>query len=66
LISEAYGIGENHSSIITAAKLAKDSNSKLLALVHIFRKINIDKEMEMARKIFTPIIIPKEFDVVWI
>ncbi len=66
LISEAYGMGENHSSIIEAAELAKNSRSKLLALVHIFRKIDVDREMSRAEKIYTPIIIPREFDTIWI
>ena len=65
-IAEAYGIGKNHSSIIKAAELAKELGVKLLALVHIFRKVNIDKEMRKAEKIFTPIILPKEFDEIWI
>lgn len=67
LISEAYGREfEKHSSIVKASQLAKKSKSKVLALVHIFRKVDVDKELEEATKIFSPIIIPNEFDTIWI
>lgn len=67
LIAEAYAEGfENHSSIIRAARMAKESNAKLLAMVHIFRKENVEEKLREAIKIFSPIILPKEFDVIWI
>lgn len=66
LVAEAYGMFENHSSIVKAAKLAREAEAGILALVHIFRKEDVDKEMRKAEKIFTPILIPKEFDEIWI
>lgn len=66
LIAEAYGMFKNHSSIVKAAELAKEAEASILALVHIFRKEDVDKEMKKAEKIFTPILIPKEFDEIWI
>lgn len=67
LISEAYMNGiKGHSSPLNAAKLAKDSNSKILALVHIYRKINIEKELEIIKDIFNPIIVVQDLDAIWI
>ena len=65
LIAEAYSDEfETHSSILKSAKLARNTNSKLLAIVHIFRGVKVEEELKKAEKIFTPILIPKEFDVV--
>lgn len=67
LISEAYMNGtKEHSSPLHAAKLAKDSNSKILALVHIYRKINIQKELKIIKDIFNPIIVVQDLDAIWI
>jgi len=65
LISEAYMEGfDTHSSILGAAKFAKESNSKNLALVHISRKENIEERLEEARKIFPSIIVPEDLSVI--
>ncbi len=64
LIAEAYMEGfKMHSSILGAARLAKESNSKSLALVHICRKENM-KRVKDAKKIFTPIIVPADLDII--
>ena len=64
LISEAYGEGfEMHSSPYKAAELAKASGSKLLILVHIHRKC-LFEEVEKATSIFSPILLPREFETV--
>ena len=65
LIAESYCSGfRTHSSIVESSKLARESNSKLLVAVHIYRKCNLKRELEKAQKIFSPIIIPKEFDTI--
>ena len=62
LISEAYMGGlETHSSVIDAAELARESNSKRLALVHICRKENPEK-IDNARKIFEAITVPEDLE----
>jgi len=61
LIAESYAEGfGNHSSILKSAKLAKEINAKKLALVHIFRKENIDEKLEKAKEIFPEIFIAKD------
>ncbi len=65
LILEAYKENiKGHSSILKAAKFAKKSNSKKLALVHISRKENISEKMEEAKRIFSSIIVPEDLSAV--
>ncbi len=67
LICEAYLEGvPGHSSILNAAKLARSSNSKMVALVHIFRRVDPDKEIEKAGDTFKPILLPHDLDVMWV
>ena len=67
LICEAYLEGvPGHSSILNAAKLARSSNSKMVALVHIFRRVDPDKEIEKAGEVFKPILLPHDLDVMWV
>ena len=64
LISEAYMGGlDTHSSIIDAAELARESNSKGLALVHICRKENLEK-IDDAKKIFEAITVPEDLGTI--
>jgi len=67
LICEAYLEGvPGHSSILNAAKLARSSNSKMVALVHIFRRVDPDKEIEKTGDTFKPILLPHDLDVMWV
>lgn len=65
LISEAYMEGfDTHSSILEAARFARESDVERLALVHISRKENIKERIEEARKIFPSIIAPEDLSVI--
>lgn len=64
LISEAYGERfKMHSSPCKAAELARATKSKLLALVHTHRKCPFE-EIKIATSIFSPILLPQEFDII--
>jgi ribonuclease Z len=61
LIAEAYKAGyDHHHSIADAAKLAKETNARKLAVIHISRKENIKEELVKAKRIFTQIIVPED------
>ncbi|MHC1635569.1 MAG: MBL fold metallo-hydrolase [Candidatus Methanospirareceae archaeon] len=63
LICEAYKEGvDTHSSPFKAADLAKNSNSKRLALVHVYRGEKID--IEEVKKIFPEIFLPEDLEMV--
>ena len=65
LISEAYMEGfDTHSSILEAARFARESDVERLALVHISRKEDIEERVEEARKIFPSIIVPEDLSVI--
>ncbi len=65
LIAEAYKEDiRGHSSIIKAAKMAKKTDSKKLALVHIYRKENVGEKIMEAKKIFFDIFIPEDLSAV--
>jgi ribonuclease Z len=61
LIAEAYMAGfDHHHSITDAAKLAAETNAKRLALVHISRKEDVEKEAGKAKEFFQQIVVPKD------
>jgi ribonuclease Z len=61
LIAESYMQGfDHHHSIVDSAKLAKETNAKKLAVVHISRKEDIGKELKDAEKFFAPIVVPED------
>ena len=65
LIAEAYRENtEGHSSILEAAKFARESDVEKLALVHISRKEDMDGKLEDAKKIFPKIIAPKDLTLI--
>lgn len=67
LTCEAYMEGiPGHSSILSAAKLARSSNSRMLALVHVFRGVDASREVEKAEEIFKPILLPQDLDMMWV
>lgn len=64
LIAEAYMQGyDHHHSIIDAARLAKETNAKKLAAVHISRKENTAREIRKAKKIYPQISVPKDLSI---
>jgi ribonuclease BN (tRNA processing enzyme) len=64
LVSEAYMEGlDTHSSITEAAKLARKTQSQLLALVHICRREDREEQIKKAESIFQPLILPQPLDV---
>ncbi len=64
LVAEAYGGGAaTHSSPVLAAQLAKKARVKLLALVHIWRRLR-NEEVEKAREVFGSIILPEDLETV--
>jgi|WetSurMetagenome_2_1015567.scaffolds.fasta_scaffold72151_3 ribonuclease Z len=61
LIAESYMAGyDHHHSIVDSAKLAKETNAKKLAVVHISRKEDVGKELKEAEKIFPAILVPTD------
>jgi ribonuclease Z len=61
LIAESYMAGyDHHHSIVDSAKLAKETRSKKLAVIHISRKEDVGKEIKEAEKIFSQIVVPAD------
>jgi ribonuclease Z len=61
LIAESYMQGyDHHNSIVDSAKLAKETRAKKLAVVHISRKEDANKELMNAEKIFSQIAVPED------
>jgi ribonuclease Z len=61
LIAESYMQGfDHHHSILDSAKLAKETDAKKLALVHISRKEDVGKELKEAEKVYSPIVVPAD------
>jgi ribonuclease Z len=53
-----------HSTAGQAAALAREAETKMLALVHISTRYNVKQVLEEARAVFEPTVAPRDFDLV--
>jgi ribonuclease Z len=55
-----------HSTVGQAAAVARESEVKLLALVHISSRYHVGKILDEAREVFEPAVAPRDFDLIQI